>query len=165
MSMNPNILLAEQAKIVEGLFAVTPSSSTPDYVSLKGYNKCTVIVQAKNGTTVTGSAITLKQATAVAGTSEKELAFATALRNIDTGAADALAEFTVTSNTFTTDNTNSKNLMYVMEINEGQLDIAGGFDCVRAGTGNATNTTVHVTYILWPAKFGKYPAPPSAIVD
>lgn len=163
--MNYNALFVEQAKIVEGLFAIVPSTSTPDYVSLKGYGKCTIIISVKNATTVTGSAITIKQATAVAGTSEKAVTFTRAWQNIDTAAADTLTEFAVTSSTFTTDNTNSKNLMYVMEVRSDDLDVAGGFDCVRAGTGNSTAATVHVTYILWPPRYSGLGAKPSAIID
>lgn len=161
-----NALFIEQAKPVIGLDPVVPSTSTPDYVSLRGYPRCTIIVLVKNATTVTGSAITVKQATAVAGTSEKAVAFTKAYRNIDTAAAggDALAEFAVTSDTFTTDSTNSKNLMYVIEVTEDMLDVAGGFDCIRAGTGDATAATVTVLYILWPAKYAKA-VPPAAITD
>lgn len=164
--LEPNALFIEQAKIVEGLFAIVPSTSTPDYVSLKNYHRLTILISVKNATTVTGSAITVKQATAVAGTGEKAVAFTTAYRNIDTGAAggDALAEFAVTSNTFTTDSTNSKNLMYVIEVTPDMLDVAGGFDCVRAGTGDATAATVAVYYILWPTKYGRS-VPPAAITD
>ena len=153
--MNPNVLLAEQTKIVTGLAAVVPSTSTPDYVSMKGYSKLTAIIMVKNATTVTGSAITLKQATAVAGTSEKALAFTRVLANTDVAATEALTAATVSENTFTTDATNSKNLMYVVEINDTDLDLDNGFDCVRVGTGDATAATVSVLYILWPAKYGK----------
>lgn len=163
--MNPNALLSEQVKIVPGLGPIAPSSSTPLYVSMKGYNKCTVLIQVLNGTTVTGSAIALKQATAVAGTGVKALAFTTARRNIDvTQSGSDLSDFTVSSNTFTTDATNSKQLIYEITIDESMLDIAGGFDVVRADTGNSTNATLSVTYILWPAKYGKS-TPPAALVD
>lgn len=151
--MNLNALLSEQVKFVEGLLGVVPSTSTPDYVSLKNFERVAVIIMVKNATTVTGSAITLKQATAVAGTGEKALAFTKAYRNIDTGAADALAAFDVTSNTFTTDSTNSKNLMYVIEVKAEDLDVNNGFDCIRAGTGDATAATVTVLYALFGAKF------------
>lgn len=151
--MQLNALLSEQVKVVEGLLSVVPSTSTPDYVSLKNFERCMILVQVKNATTVTGSAITVKQATAVAGTSEKAVSFTKAYRNIDTGAADALAEFAVTSDTFTTNSTNSKNLMYVIEVKAEDLDVNGGFDCIRAGTGDATAATVSVTYFLFGAKF------------
>lgn len=168
MSLNYSRLLTEQAKLVTGLAPITPSSSTPDYVSLKGYNRCTVVILAANGTTVTGSAITLKQATDVTNSlsDEKALAFSTMLANTDTAASDALTATAVTSNTFTTGTTNSKNLLYVIEVQETDLDINNGFDCIRAGTANAANTTLSVLYVLWPAKYGKATSPaPSAIID
>ena len=162
--MNFNAPLHEQCKIVTGLDSIVPSSSTPDYVCLKNYERMCIIVLVKNATTVTGSAITIKQATAVAGTGEKAVVFDKAWRNIDTAAADTLAEFAVTSNTFTTDSTNSKNLMYVMDVDPGMhLDIDGGFDCVRVGTGDATAATVTALYILY-AKYAKA-TPPAAIID
>lgn len=163
--MNLNANLTEQIKIVEGLLGVVPSTSTPDYVSFKNFERALVLISVKNATTVTGSAITLKQATAVAGTGEKPLAFTKALRNLDTAAADALAEFAVSNNTFTTDNTNSKNLMYAIEVKAEDLDVNGGFDCIRAGTGDATAATVTVTYLLFGAKVKGALAAQSAIVN
>jgi hypothetical protein len=160
--MQLNALLSEQVKIVEGLLGVVPSTSTPDYVSLKNFERVMILIQVKNATTVTGSAITLRQATSVAGGSEKALSFSKAYRNIDTAAADALAEFAVTSDTFTTNNTNSKNLMYAIEVKAEDLDVNNGFDCIRAGTGDATAATVTVTYFLFGAKF---PTTQAAITD
>ncbi len=164
--MSPNALLTEQAKLVAALGPILPSSSTPVYVSLKNYEKVTILIQIVNATTVTGSAITVKQATDVSNSlsDEKPVAFATARRNIDTDASDELDDFTVSSNTFTTDVTNSKKLMYVIEIKADDLDVNNGFDCIRLGTGTAVALDLSATYILWPAKFGKT-VPPSAIVD
>ena len=140
--------LLDGCTVVEGLAPRTPSTSTPDYVSLKNVLWCTVLIVVDNATTVTGSAITLKQATSVAGGSEKALSFSKAYRNIDTAAADQLAEFTVTSDTFTTDTTDNKNLIYVIEVDPSTLDTNNGFDCLRAGTANATAAVVGVYYIL-----------------
>lgn len=160
--MNLNALLTEQVKIVEGLLGVTPSTSTPDYVSLKNYERCAILILVKNATTVTGSAITVKQATSVGAGGEKALSFSKAYRNVDTGAADALSEFTVTSDTFTTQAVNSKNAMYVIEVKAEDLDVNNGFDCIRAGTGDATATTITVLYLLFGAKF---PTTTAAITD
>jgi len=162
--MTNNDLLVQTAKIVTGLDSIVPSSSTPDYVSLKNYGKLTAVILVKNATTVTGSAITLKQATAVAGTSEKALSFSTVWANTDTGATDTLVKTTVSSDTFTTDATNSKNLMYVIEVDAADLDVANGFDCVRVGTGNATAATVTVLYLLRSPRYAQATLP-SAIVD
>ncbi len=157
-------LLVEQTKPVVGLSAITPSSSTPDYVSFKAYSKCTILIQCNNATTVTGSAIALKQATDVSATGEKALAFTTMYANTDTGASDTLVETAVTSNTFTTDDTNDKDLLYVIEVDETDLDLANSFDCIRLDTGDAANTVVSVVYIMWPAEYAKS-TPPSAITD
>lgn len=159
MMQNP-----EDIKPVLGLLATVPSSSTPDYVSMKGYSHLTALVLVKNATTVTGSAITLKQATAVAGTAEKALAFTKMQANEDLGASDVLTEVAVESNTFTTDDTNSKNLLYRIDIDADDLDADNGFDCVRVGTGDATAATVTVLYLLSGPRYNKGHSP-AAITD
>lgn len=159
-----NAKLAEQCKIVTGYGPGTPSTTVADYVCLKNYDKLTVIIQALNGSTVTGSAITLHQATAVANTGEQALAFSTMHANVDTAATDTLVETAVTSNTFTTNTTNSKGLMYVIDIPADSLDVADGYDCVCVKAATAVNTTLSITYILSGAKHAKA-TPPSAIVD
>ena len=140
--------LLDKAKVVMGLAPITPSTSTPDYVCMKGYQKCTAIIAVDNGNTVTGSAITLKEATVVAGTGEQALAFSKMWANLDTDASDTLVETAVAANTFTTLTTNGKNALYVIEIDADDLDLDDGFDCVRVGTANAANTVLSVVYIL-----------------
>lgn len=153
--VDPNVMLHEQAKIITGLAPILPSSSTPDYVCMKGYTRCSIIILVDNNTTVTGSAITVKQATAVAGTGEKAVSVAEMFENTDTAAGSALTATAVTSNTFTTDATNAKNLMYVVDVGIEDLDLANGFDCLRAGTGNATAAIVSVCYVLYPAPYAR----------
>lgn len=153
--ISSNAALHEQAKIITGLAPILPSSSVPDYVCMKTYSRCSIIILVDNNTTVTGSAITVKQATGVGAGGEKAVAFTEAFRNIDTGSSSALTVFTVGSNTFTTDTTNAKNLIYVIDIGIDDLDLAGGFDCIRAGTANATAAIVSVLYILHPAGYGR----------
>jgi hypothetical protein len=43
--------------------------------------------------------------------------------------------------------------MYVIEVKAEDLDVNGGFDCVRVGTADATAATVTVLYALGGAKF------------
>lgn len=161
-----NNLFVEEAKVVVGLSNTTPSSSSPQRISLKNYERCVILIEVLNATTVTGSAITLKQATDIANanTDEKAVAFTTAYRNLDVGASDTYAAFTVASNTFTTDSTNSKSLLYVIEVEPTQLDVNNGFDCLRVGTANATAATLTVTYLLLGAKYAKQ-FPASAVVN
>lgn len=163
--INSNVQLAEQTKIVTGLTPTSaPSGVSPRMISMKQYSRVSIIITVGNGTTVGGSAITLNQATTVTNTSGKALAFTTAKRNLDCAAGDALADFTVASNTFTTDTTNSKQLMYVIDVNEDQLDLANNFDCLNVAVGNATNTVVSVVYVLYPAEYGKA-TPPTAVTN
>lgn len=158
--------LVDKVKLVTALKPAIPSSASPAYVSLKDYNHLTIVVNVSNATTVTGSAITLNQATAVAGTSAKALGFTKMWSDIDCAAADALAQVAVVSNTFTTDATNSKVLKYVIEVDAADLDVTNGFNCVQVGVANATAATVSVEYILSGARFGGNVAlMPSAILD
>lgn len=158
--------LTDIAKVVTGIapVAMATTAGDADYVSLKGYKSCSIILSVKNGSTVTGCAVTLKQATAVAGTGEKALAFTKMWANIDAAASDTLVETAVTSNTFTTDATNTKDLLYVMEVDATDLDVANGFDCLRLDGLLMANAVGSVTYILNGPRYSS-PLAVSAITD
>lgn len=156
MSENLNARLDEQVTSVQAAIGVLLTSTLGDckYVSLKGYKKVRVTIDILNGSTVTGSTITLKQATAVAGTNEKALAFTRMLSNIDVAASQTMVETAVTSNTFTTDTTNSKLLRYIIDVDASTLDVANGFDCFRVdGTGAANTLASCVTYDLYGPRY------------
>jgi hypothetical protein len=155
--MNLNAQLIEQSKIVPALSNTVPSTTTPRRVSMKGYERCTIIISALNASTVTGSAITLQQATDIANANsdEKAVPFTAAYRNVDVAAAEPEAAFAVASNTFTMAAVNSKEMLYVIEVTSDMMDIDNGFDCLRVGTANATAQTVSIVMILWPARYAK----------
>jgi len=162
--MTRQLKMVESTKIVQALAPQIPSTSTPDRVSLKDYGRVTVIISALNATTVTGSAIALQQSKDVAGGSAKTLAFDKVWLNDDTGASDALVETAVTSDTFTMDATDSKNLLAVIEINVESLDTNNDFDVLGVTTGDATAQDLDVVYILHDARY-KQATPPAAITD
>lgn len=158
----------DKLKYVNALHGVTPSSSSPKWVSMKGYNHITAIVTFKNTSTgVTGSAIGLAQATAVAGTSTKVLPFSTMFACIDDSSSVALTQTAVVSNTFTTDATGSKTGFYIIEFDAVESDINNGFDCIQVTTGNAVNATIEVNYILGntPRYSGSYDAFMNPLAD
>lgn len=135
---------------------LTSTLGDTTYVSMKGYQRCQIIISIADGTTVTGSTITLKQATAVAGTGEKALAFTRMLANTDYAASKTMTETAVTSNTFTTQTTNSKDSLYIIDVDASDLDVANGFDCLRVdGTGHAATASrgVVVLYNLYGARY------------
>ncbi len=89
MATRLNARREEQVTTVVAAAGLLLTSTLGDttYVSMKGFARCQIIIVIADGTTVTGSTITLKQATAVAGTSEKGLAFTGMLANTDLGAS------------------------------------------------------------------------------
>jgi len=155
MTIHLNARLDEQAYFVQAASNAALTTTVGDcaYVSLKGYRKATIVIDVLNATTVTGGTVTLKQATAVAGTSEKALAFSRMLANVDVAAGQAMTETAVSSNTFTTDTTNSKRLRYIIEVDAEQLDSANGFDCFRVDVTGMASATGTVGYILWGARY------------
>jgi len=145
--MNQFLQFLDKGKIVTGI-APKALAADGDFVSMKGYQKLTVVICIDNATTVTATAITLDQASAVAGTGAKALAFSKMYANTDTAASDTLVETTVTSNTFDTDDTDAKNLLYVIEIDATDLDMDNNFDCVRVGCASGANSVGCVLYLL-----------------
>jgi hypothetical protein len=117
-----------------------------------------------NATTVTGGDITLKQATAVAGTSEKALAFTKMYANADAVASDTLVETAVAANTFTTQAVDNKNSVYLIDVPAESLDVANGFDCVRVDVLASVASVAAVLYRLWGARHAPAFAVP-AITD
>lgn len=155
MTISINGRLDEQVSLVQAtaIGALTGATGDASYVSLKGYRKCMVVVDVTNATTVTGGTVTLKQATAVAGTGEKALAFTRMLSNIDVAASQALAETSVANNTFTTDTTNSKRLRYVIDVDAEQLDSANNFDAFRVDVAGMANASAQVSYVMYGARY------------
>lgn len=158
MTMQLNGRLDEQIYPVVAAAGLLLTSTLGDttYVSLKNYRKCTIIISIADGTTVTGTAVTLKQATAVAGTGEKALGFTRMLANVDYAASKTMVETAVTNDTFTTQTTNSKDSLYIIEVNAEDLDMANGFDCMRVdATGHAATASrgCLVLYLLSGARY------------
>ena len=158
MTVSLNGRLDEQVTTVVAAAGLLLTSTLGDtlYVSLKNFRKIQIVISIADGTTVTGSTITLKQATAVAGTNEKALAFTRMLANTDYGASKTMTETAVTSNTFTTQTTNSKDSLYIIEVDSQDLDSANNFDCIRVdGTGHAATNSrgCVVLYNLFGARY------------
>jgi hypothetical protein len=150
MAMNDFVRLIDKAKVIVGCppAALATTAGDGDYVSMKGYDRLTIIISVDNATTVTGGAITLLQATDVAATGAKALGFSTVYANIDVGAGEALTETAVTSNTFTTTTVDNKNSLYVIELQASDLDVDNNFDCVRVDSASMANAVGSVIYIL-----------------
>jgi hypothetical protein len=138
----------------------TGAAMTDYYVSMKNYSKLTIVIQT--GAWAGGTAaVTLKQATAVAGTGAKALSFAKQFN--DVAVSGTLVETAVVADTF---NLATASKLFVIEVDASQLDVAGGFDCVSLGIASpgANADLYSVSYILSGARY-QQSTPPSAIVD
>ena len=167
--MNLSARLDEQITPVVAAAGLLLTSTLGDttYVSMKDHAGCMIVISIADGTTVTGTAVTLKQATAVAGTSEKALAFTRMLANTDYGASKALTETAVTSSTFTTQAVNSKDSLYVIDVKASDLDVTNGFDCLRVdATGHAATASrgAVVLFLLYGKRYSGS-TPVQAIAD
>lgn len=138
----------------------TGAASTGDYVSMKNFTNLTIfiITGAWAGGT---SAITVEQASAVAGTGTKELAFVDYWDDVTT--SGTFVKKAAVSNTFTI---GTANKVYVIEIDARMMDIAGGFDCltVKGATPGANADFYGVLYLLHGSRY-QGAAQPSAIID
>lgn len=149
----------DKLKYVPAFKAGVPSSASPKWVSLKGYQNVTIILKGVNTTGVTGSAVTLNQAQKVDGANgnSKALVLDTAFSSTDVANSVTLTQMTVSSNTFTTTNTANAWFIYAIEVKADRLDMANGFDCLQVALGNAVNSTIDVTYVMgWPRYAGSY---------
>lgn len=159
------MLLVQETKIVSGGGPVLLDTAgiTGDYVSMKNYHHLTVVVGLTPASGTDTAAITLKQASDVAGTGEKALDFTRAWRNPTSTSNDTLTE-TVYASSITTSAVAAKEL-FVLEIDAADLDTLNGFDCVRANVTDpgVVSTPAFVLYILSGSRFAQE-IPPSAIV-
>lgn len=147
--------LVENAAIEIGAVPIdtTGAAVTGDYVSMKGFDHLTIIIS--QGAWAGGTpAVTLKQASDVAGTGEKALSFAWRWTKV------ALTGTTYTKTAVTSDTFNlpaTANTINVLEIDAASLDGDGGFDCVRLAiaTPGANADLIAATYILSEPRFAQ----------
>ena len=161
------MILAEQSKIVVGGGPVLLNTAgiTGAYVSMKNYNHLTAIVLLAPASGTDTAAITLKQATAIAGTGAKALPYTSIWKNGAPGTNDTLVKTAVAANSVTTSAAAALEL-YVIELDAADLDVAGGFDCVGVDVSDpgSVSTPATVIYILGEARY-KQATLPSAVID
>lgn len=167
--LTPNALFVEQAQIVPFFMPVNLSSGalTGDVISMKNFEKCTIVFLAGVGAASQDPTITVLQATSVAPSNAKALNFT----RIDVKQASALtsvgAYTTVTQsagNTYTSDTSGETQKLWVIEISAQDLDTDNSFDCVQvtmADPGTATHIGTCFA-ILWGSR---YMPPGSAIAN
>lgn len=120
--------------------AATGSERTSEYVSLKNYAGAVVTVDLTQGAANT-QAITLRQATAVAGTGAKAGPAVPLYANQDVATSPVLVR-QADANTFTTSAATTRKRVQFF-VRAAALDTNAGFDCIGVvlGASNAANIT------------------------
>lgn len=137
--MEMNSKLSERLQIQPAFMPVDMSASSgpvSDWVSMKNYFRLMAVLVAAIGTASNDTTITVEQATNVAGSGTvKALNFdvVQVKQGLD---MTAIAEFTqvdnpTADNSYTSDTSGEAQLVWLIDIKAEDLDIDGGFDCVR----------------------------------
>src|SRR5688572_13425111 len=156
--MQGNAHLLECGDVINAFGAVAPSSATVQRFSMKGYTRANIFIM-QNKSAGNGATVALKQAKEVDNSPdvEKTLSFDHAYRSLAAGTqaapVQAWERFTVSSDTFTTDATNSVRDTYMIDIKAEDLDIANDFDVVELELGNAASNVIGVLIVLLGAKY------------
>ena len=167
-------LILERLNIVEGFPAVLMNSgaNNGDYVSLKNYRRVAVVFVSGVGTAGDDPTLTVQQASDVGGTGVKDLTFTDIYRKQAATSLAAVGSWTkttqTTANTYTEATAAEQDLIWVVEFHAEQLDVANGFDCIRATVADVGTDAQpgYLFYLLADPRFSTAPANmPSAIVD
>lgn len=166
MSLNTRLL--ESINIVT---AFPPSDINTDiagdWVSLKNYDGCLVVIHKVAGTAGDDVTLTMNQATTVSGTSSKALTFNHLYAKVGATALTGISQFTKYSGTavstldtvtaFGTDLLSDVGeAVFVIDIRASDLDVSNGFDCIQftsEGDDVANSTYMAGFYLLYGARY------------
>jgi len=170
-----NAKILERMNIVPAIIPIDLNGAgaglAGDWVSLRNYARCLVVVLAGDGTAGHDITITLAQATAVAGTGTKALNCLETGRIYSKNHATAFTAITAwtketqgTADEVWTDaGSGEKVVLMALEIRREDLDVANGFDCIMATLTDPTAGKVGaMLYILTDPD---YPAGPTLMKD
>lgn len=166
-----NNRLVEDAQIVMAIVPVDSQSgaNTGDYVSMKGYERCTVLVIKAAGVAGDDPVITMTQAQDVSGTGVKALNFTRvdAKVGVQTGIGAFTTVTQAAGNTYTDLVSAEAQAIFAIEFQAEDLDVNNAFDCLKVAipdTGAAGAQLLTAIYILRGARWAGAVAS-SAIVD
>lgn len=155
----------ENCKVVYGSQPKDYSGATghSDYVSMKNYAYCAAVIQT--GAWAAGTAaVTLTQATEVAGSTTASLSFAYQWTYASTSfTIDAATRTAVTSDTFTL---STANTVHVIVVKADDLNTSSSYDCFRVSVASpgANSDFYGIMLYLYGGRFNQA-TPPSAIID
>jgi len=152
----------EMCNIVEGFLPVDlqTAANTGDWVSLKNYGHVAIVFISAIGTAGDDPTLTVLQASAVAGTGSKALAFTDIFTKQAATSLASIAGWTrvtqAAANTYTHTDAAEQDLIWVVEIDADTLDVDGGFDCVSASVADVGGNA-QLGYLFYILSQPRYP--------
>lgn len=161
--------LAECCQIVPAIIPVDLSGgdNNGDWVSMKNYSHCTILFFAAAGTAGQDPIVKLQQATAVAGTSAKDLTFTDIYvkANADLATVGQFTKVTQAAGTSYTDATHAEiQKLYAIEVEASELDSENGFDCIQVSVADVGGNA-QIGCALYILSGSRYMPPLSAIAN
>lgn len=155
--------LAEKFQIVQAIAPVDfqTAVNTGDYVNMKNYGHCTVIIHHSIGTDGDDIIISLRQATDVSDSDGKALNIAEIFYKIGATALSAVPLFTratqTAAATYDTDALDEaqNEAIYVLEVSKDDLDTDNNFNCFRVAVADVGGNAMlgSAIYILSDPRF------------
>lgn len=159
-------MLGNTADIVEGFPCVdlSTAANNGDWLSLKNARKVAVVFVSGVGTAGDDPTLTIKQATDVSGTSAKALNFTTIYRKQAATSLAAVDTWTKTTqsagDSYTNDTAAEESLIWVVEFDPSDLDVANGFDCIQGSVADV-GTNAQPGYLFYAVYPNEQAAPDS----
>jgi len=172
--MSANKDFAEQVHVVSGFLPVAMSTgaNAGDWISMKNYGKCTVILFKNIGKAGEDPTVVFEQATSIGGTGKDLDVIDKVWVKQDTNLL-AVGTFTIATQTADTSYTEATSgedaCIWMMDFSGDEMDVANGYDCFRATVADVGTDTPNAAYgallyLLWAPRYGEQ-ALLSAIVD
>lgn len=160
--------MIDEMKIVPmgGPVLLNTAGITGTRVSMKNYSRLGILLQVTPASGTDAAAVTLKQSKTVADSpsTEKALSFTKVYKCVS---GDTWAEVAVVNDTFNTSAAAVAESFFI-EVDENDLDVNNGFDCVRINVTDPGSVSTPATAVgyLYQAKIKSTPAIMlSAIID
>lgn len=148
-----------------GVVLLNAGAITGDYVSMREYRRCSVILALTPASGTDPAAVTLKQAKTVENSpaTEKALPFTRMLRYTPATSENPV-ETVVTGDTFNT-SAAAVSEMFQIDVDENMLDINNGFDCFRINVADpgSVSTPAVVIGLMYEAKNKTNPLPEALV--
>lgn len=162
----------ENHQIVAGIIPIdlATGANAGDWVSLKNFRHVTCVLFTAAGTAGDDPVFKMQQATAVAGTSAKDLLFDTIyVKATPATLLAAIGQFTKVTQAAATSYTDATHAeiqkIYVVEFDDEDLDVENGFDCVQMSVADVGAGGAQIGCGFYILSNPRYAPPLSAIVD